>query len=117
MRNAASGGASARPDDRNDGYRSIVSDLTSLIEHVQASMKLIESAIARESLGNQEVATNVVVLDDVTPRYVKASTALNACNAGLGVALHFLLDTKTSKRVTDESAEHDRRPVRLTGRA
>ena len=47
--------ASSPTDDRNDSYRSIVSDLVSLIEHVQASMKLIEAAIARESsLGDQE---------------------------------------------------------------
>ena len=52
-------------------------------------MKLLEAAIARESApGNQEAAGNVFVLDDVTPRYVKANAALNACNAGLGVALH-----------------------------
>jgi hypothetical protein len=108
MLNAASGGASVQSDDRNGGYRTIVSDLVSLIEHVQASMKLIESAIARESpLGNQEVAANVVVLDDVTPRYVKASAALNTCNAGLGIALHFLLDTKTSKHGTGEFAGSD----------
>jgi hypothetical protein len=35
------------------------------------------------------VAANVVVLDDVTPRYLKAGEALKACDAGLGVALHF----------------------------
>jgi hypothetical protein len=80
----------------------------SLIEHVQASMKLIESAIAGESpLGNQEFVANVVVLDDVTPRYVKASAALNTCNAGLAIALHFLLDTKTSKHGTGEFAGSD----------
>jgi hypothetical protein len=108
MQNTAGGGTSVQSDDRNDSYRSIVSDLVSLIEHVQASMKLIESAIAGESpLGNQEVAANVVVLDDVTPRYVKASAALNTCNAGLGIALHFLLDTKTSKHGTGEFAGSD----------
>jgi len=33
-----------------------------------------------------------VVLDDVTPRYARATAALNACNIGLGAALHSLLD-------------------------
>jgi len=95
MQNAA-GGASVQPDRRNDNFNSIVSDLVSLVAHVQTSMKLLESAIAGElPLGNQEIAKNVIVLDDVTPRYVKAGAALNACNAGLGVALHFLLDSKT----------------------
>jgi hypothetical protein len=61
-------------------------------------MKLIESAIASEtSSGSHDVAANVVVLDDVTPRYVKAGAALKACDAGLGVALHFLLDTRPGR--------------------
>lgn len=34
MPNAAGGGASIQADGRNDRYRSIVSDLASLIEHV-----------------------------------------------------------------------------------
>jgi hypothetical protein len=49
MQNAAGGGASVHPDVGNDSYQSIVSDLVSLIAHVQASIKLLESAIARES--------------------------------------------------------------------
>jgi hypothetical protein len=55
MPNAAGGSASIQAG-RNDSYRSIVSDLASLIEHVQASVRLIESAIASEApLGNQEM--------------------------------------------------------------
>jgi hypothetical protein len=38
------------------------------------------------------------VLDDVTPRYAKASAALRACDEDLGAVLHFLLDSRTSKR-------------------
>ena len=49
MQNAAGGGIAIDPDDRNDAYRSVVSDLVSLIEHVQASLRLIEQAIARET--------------------------------------------------------------------
>jgi hypothetical protein len=118
MQNASDGDASVQPEARNDGYRSIVSDLISLIEHVQASTQLIESAIAREaSLGNHEVAANVIVLDDVTPRYAKANAALSACSARLGIALHFLLESRTSKHGADETAESDRRPLRLIGHA
>jgi uncharacterized protein YgfB (UPF0149 family) len=109
MHNVA-GGASVESDDRNDWQHEIVSDLVSLIEHVRASMKLIESAIARESsLGNQEFAADVLVLDDVTPRYEKANAVLNVCNAGLGLALQLLLDSQTSKHRTGVSAERDRR--------
>jgi hypothetical protein len=49
MQGVAGGGAPVECDGRNDNYDSIVSDLASLIEHVEASMKPIESAIAREA--------------------------------------------------------------------
>jgi hypothetical protein len=72
MQNAAGGGAIVQSEGRNEGYHSIVSELVSLIEHVQAGMKLLESAIASETApGGQEVAANVVILDDArraTPR-------------------------------------------------
>ena len=106
--------ADIQPDDRNDNYRSVVSDLVSLIEHMQASMKMLEGAIARElPLGGQEAANNVVVLDDITPCYVKANAALHACNAGLGVALRFLAGAEPSKSQHLESSEGDRRRARL----
>lgn len=113
MQKAAGAGASIQSDVRDGGHRSIVSELVSLIEHVQASMTLLEAALARETaLGNQEAAANVVVLDDVTPRYVRASDALHACNAGLGAALRFLLDAKPSNHATGGSAGSDRLPNR-----
>jgi hypothetical protein len=85
----------------------------SLGEHVQASMKLVESAIASEALAdNQEISPNIVVLDDVTPRYVKANAALAACNAGLGAALHVLLDAGPSRHGAEGADACGRRPVR-----
>jgi hypothetical protein len=84
---------------RSDSHRAIASNLVALIGHVQVGTKLIEAAIAMESArGNQD--TNIIVLDDVTPRYAKANAALNACNAGLGVALHFLLDKTQGQQRT-----------------
>src|SRR5215472_13734210 len=69
----------------------IVTNLGFLIEHVQATMRLIEAAIVREAAaGSLENADNIVVLDDVTPRYVKANSALNACATGLAAALDAL---------------------------
>jgi hypothetical protein len=98
-------GSVAKIDDRNDSYRAIVSDLTSLIEQVQNCTKLVELAIAREALpGDQDVAANLVVLDDVTPRYARATTTLNTCNTGLTMALHFLRDAGTLDRGMDGSA-------------
>jgi hypothetical protein len=101
MQNATGGSTSVRSDDRDDNDRSIASNLAILIGQVQANMKLIEAAIAGESSpGNQEVAADVIVLDDVTPRYAKAHAVLSSCSANLGLALHLLLDTKTSQHGT-----------------
>jgi hypothetical protein len=91
-------------DGQNDSYRSVVSDLVSLIEHVQTSLRLIEQTMAREtSPGGQDA--NVIVLDDVSPRYVRTAAALRACDANLGAALHFLLDSRTPRRGTSGYAE------------
>ena len=80
----------------NEGFGVIVSDLISLVEHVQASIHLIEGAIAREvALGDGD-AGNVIVLDDVTPQYLKAGHALHACSANLETALNSLFETKAS---------------------
>ena len=89
---------SAQSDRRTDGCTSIISNLGSLVEQVHANMKLIETAIAREAaFGGPEAAASIVVLDDVTPRYVQANAALNASNVGLGVALHLLQEITSSK--------------------
>jgi hypothetical protein len=108
MQNPHGGGIAIEPDDRNDAYRSMVSDVTSLIEHVQASLRLIEQEIAREAAsGSQETSTNVIVLDDVTPPYVKATAALRACDANLAIALHSLLDSKTPEHGTSDYTSSD----------
>jgi hypothetical protein len=95
MQHAAAGVTSALSDERNLNHQAIVSELVSLIERIQASMKLIELALARETpRGGEEVAANVVILDDVTPRYLKANAGLDMCQAGLGLALHVLRDAR-----------------------
>jgi hypothetical protein len=112
MRNAAEGGATVQSEDRNEGYHSIVSELVSLIERVQAGMKLLESAIGSEAVpGGEETAADIVVLDDVTPRYAMVNAALSSCSAGLDVALRALQDTRTARQRTDEFAGRDRRLV------
>lgn len=72
MQNVAVG-TSAPSEDRNGLCGAIVSDLVSLIECVRASMELIDAAVAGQApLGYQEIGANVVILDDVTPGYVRA---------------------------------------------
>ena len=88
MQNPKGGGIAIEAEDRNDAYRSVVSDVISLIGHVKASLALIEHEIARETaLGSDELSANIIVLDDVTPPYVRATTALKACDNHLAIAL------------------------------
>ena len=94
MQNAAGGRVELTPHYQNDPYRAVIADLVSLIEYVQTSLRLIEQAIARETAqGSQESSTNVIVLDDVSPRYIRATAALQSCDVSLGAALHSLLDS------------------------
>jgi hypothetical protein len=82
----------------HDSFGAIVSDLISLVEHVQASINLVERAIAREITVGDHENSNVIILDDVTPQYVKASTALNSCSTDPGHAVQFLLDAGAYSR-------------------
>jgi hypothetical protein len=118
MQSAVDGGASAVSDGPNDSFHAVVSDLVSLVAQLQSSIDLIESAMVGDApLGHQEFASNIVVLDDVTPRYARANAALNAASAGLRAALHFLRDARPSKYPTDRKAGPDRRSIRSIGRA
>ena len=103
-------GGSVQPNGQNDNCSSVISDLVALIEHMQASMKTLEAAIARElPLGGQEAGDNVIVLDDITPCYVKANAVLHVCKAGLGAALHSLGGTEPPVSRVVEFAGSDRR--------
>lgn len=99
MENAAADSVAVCLDEDSDPYGLIVTELVALIGHVQASLRLIEAAIAREAfLAEQDAAANVFVLDDVTPRYAAASTALKACDTGLGMALDRLREPDAPAR-------------------
>jgi hypothetical protein len=102
-------GSYPQSDSRNDNHFSVVSDLMSLVAHIQASRNMLETAIARAlPAGDPEAHENVVVLDDVTPCYVKANAALHACKAGLEAALHCMLDTETPEYGADGFAGRQR---------
>ena len=91
----------AQSQDQNDGYRAVVSDLVSLVEHVRKCLRLIEQTIAGEtSPAGPESSTNVIVLDDVSPRYAKAAAAVQACDVNLDIALRSLLDSVDDDRFT-----------------
>ncbi|MEN3346596.1 MAG: hypothetical protein V7632_231 [Bradyrhizobium sp.] len=93
-------GVAVCSDEGGDPYNLIVTDLVALIGHIQASLRLIETAIARESvLAEQDEAADIFILDDVTPRYTAASAALMACDAGLAAALEQLCEFEGPARL------------------
>jgi hypothetical protein len=68
MQNAQGGSVSARSNDRCDGFGSIVLNVVSLIERVQAAQGWSSQPLQSKSpLGHHETAANVVVLDDISP--------------------------------------------------
>jgi hypothetical protein len=71
----------------------IAADLRLLIAQIETSMRRIAAAMDQEHSSDGEGSADVVVLDDVTPRYATASAALNVCRAGLGHALQCLSES------------------------
>jgi hypothetical protein len=76
-----------------EGTRSsdpVACDISALIERVRASIGLVEAAMRRadtedlDTDGNEEF----FILDDVSPRYSKLRTVLNAVEASLSATLH-----------------------------
>ncbi|QWG18741.1 hypothetical protein KMZ68_02260 [Bradyrhizobium sediminis] len=97
MQKAAGAGTSIRSDVRDGGHHSIVSELVSLIEHVQASVTLLEAARARETaLGHREAARQRCRPGRRHASLRKSERRPATCNAGLGAALRFLLDAGPS---------------------
>ncbi len=92
MQHAADRDMAVPSENRDEGFCVVVSDLASLIDRVQASIKLIETARAQPSIAEAELG-DVVVLDDVTPLYAQAGAALDACNTRLCAALQFLIES------------------------
>lgn len=75
----------------NESCHAVVANLVTLIEHLDASRKLLEVAIVREAAHDGlDTHGEFVILDDVTPCYLSADAALNACDAALAVTLHAL---------------------------
>ncbi|WP_027533504.1 hypothetical protein [Bradyrhizobium sp. WSM3983] len=82
-----------------DSRQLIAAELRSLIARIEISLRLIDAAMEPDDdsaiLSAVLGSTEIVVLDDVTPRYATASAALNACRAELGHALQELSESGT----------------------
>ncbi|MGY2984144.1 hypothetical protein [Bradyrhizobium sp. USDA 4508] len=70
MENAASDRVAARLDEGHDPYGLIVTDLVALIGHVQASLRLIEAAIAREAVLARGRPTSTPSFSTTLPRAI-----------------------------------------------
>lgn len=90
---------------RDESCRSVVANLVTLIEHLSVSRTVLELAIIREtaqtSLNTDE---DFIVLDDITPCYLSANAALNACNAAVAVTLSALGAYPTKVETRDPTA-------------
>lgn len=85
-----------------DSRQLIAAELRSLIARIEISVRLIDAAMTSDDMepaDDNAILTassgsiEIVVLDDVTPRYATASAALNTCRAELGHALQKLSET------------------------
>lgn len=85
-----------------DSRQLIAAELRSLIARIEISVRLIDAAMTSDGMEPEDDSailsaisgsTEIVVLDDVTPRYATASAALNTCRAELGHALQKLSES------------------------
>lgn len=74
----------------------IISDLRCIIAQVREMLKLIEAEIAGGKAFQEGGAHDIVVLDDVTPRYVQAGAVLRECDIRLSTAAHLLQGSMAS---------------------
>ncbi len=79
-----------------DSRQLIAAELRSLIARIEISVRLIDAAMTSDEAEPEPDglgSTEIVVLDDVTPRFATATAALNACRAELGRALRNLSES------------------------
>lgn len=85
-----------------DSRQLIAAELRSLIARIEISVRLIDAAMTSRDMEPDDDSailsaisgsTEIVVLDDVTPRYATASAALNTCRAELDHALQKLSES------------------------
>lgn len=105
MPNAAGGVRERSPHDQEED-RAVAADLVRLIEHVRSSLRSIEQTIAGEATTDDpESFGNVVVLDDVSPRYLSATAALRACEANLDIAFRSLCNAGDRHAASQETRQ------------
>jgi hypothetical protein len=99
MQTVTDHGSNTRIELRKEMPDPIVAELLRLSEQVEASLKVLQAAAAREQVSaGQDSSDAVFVLDDVAARHAAAEAALVACGASLTRALEFLLNGDATSR-------------------
>jgi hypothetical protein len=89
----------------DDSCWPLISNLVSLVRHVETSIAYCE--LAKHTHGQEDSDDDIAILDDDTPRYVTANRALIACDLQLREALHALLHANTTNntsKITSKNA-------------
>jgi hypothetical protein len=94
----------------SDSRQLLASELRALITQIETTMRLIEATMVQEAGGDQPGSAEVVVLDDVTPRYAAANAALSACKSSVDAALKFLMNADVPTQGADAATAATRRP-------
>jgi hypothetical protein len=90
-------GAAATLQNQNHACCAVIADLVSLVEARSEQLAAGRTddrkrTSVETSTASPESSTNIIVLDGVSPRYMRAGVALQACHVNVGIALRFLLD-------------------------
>jgi len=114
MHNAAGDRVEIELGNRNDTYLEVVSDLVALIDHVRASLKLIERATAQEaSLGNQGVCASVIVAGRHAsmPRHASMASAMRRITVSFAVRSGGARRGHHESGVIEVGGDEERRPA------
>lgn len=89
MQQSSDLGKSLPPCGRNPDSDPVAADVRALILRVRASITVIESAMQQADLQHDGPdGEDYFILDDVTPRYLRLRSLLDAVDASLIAALH-----------------------------
>jgi len=76
------------PGERPQSSDPVTSEVLALIEHVSASIDLVDSAIMHAAAEDLDTAKDFFIMDDVSPRYLELRSLLDAVHASLRATLH-----------------------------
>jgi hypothetical protein len=97
MRDATDYCISLAYHEQQDAANLLLPDLPSLMQRIQTSIRFSDMALAVVSMENNDLDGDLFISDDLTPRYVTANAALNACHIVLSNAFSRLQGTHTTK--------------------